>query len=443
MSKVVNLAKGRTYICTCASDTKIIMGSGSSAIEVTIEAPQGLFVATAEVGTVSNEAAVLKQLFYSSAASGIGAKPIKLATSFDKEDNTKAVSGKLVADYIEDTIGPGFKAEIVTSVPAVEDAVLNTIYMVPGGSGEHEEGDTYDEWLKVLKNGTYIMEKIGTTALKVKNYISPTDNYNPVTGHAVASYTVDSLQATGKFRQPVSDYALYFLDSSDIIEPNAGIVDGAHASLTLTYCSREQSRRDSHRSEFIIKQHGPGESNPYTTIGYKYYWGTDMPLQSYELSLTDLAVSSNYGFIQEPNSDVPDAENVYVGGNFIDERVKAILDSRKISLINLREKLAAGTVVLKEDDIGYIATQASATSLAGVSCQRLATAEIWIDVKPNTNTQIEFPSNATWLMTQPTTLTAGKRYVFVVRNDTIPTEGDTEWQPGDHLVFNLAYSYTI
>lgn len=440
MSKVVNLAKGRTYICTCASDTKIIMGSGSSAIEVTIEAPQGLFVATAEVGTVSNEAAVLKQLFYSSAASGIGAKPIKLATSFDKEDNTKAVSGKLVADYIEETIGPGFKAEIVDSVPAVEDAVLNTIYMVPGGSGEHEEGDTYDEWLKVLKNGTYIMEKIGTTALKVKNYVDPNDNYNPVTGHAVASYTSDSLRSTGTYRQPVSDYALYFLDSSDIVESGSS---GEHASLTLTYYSSEQSRRGSHRSDFIIKQHDLGGINPYTTIGYKYYWGEDAPRQSYELSLTDLAVSSNYGFIQEPNSDVPDADNVYVGGNFIDERVKAILDSRKISLINLRDKLAAGAVVLKEDDIGYIATQASATSLEGVSCQRLATAEIWIDVKTNTNTQIEFPSNATWLMTQPTTLTAGNRYVFVVRNDTIPTEGDTEWQPGDHLVFNLAYSYTI
>lgn len=438
MSKVVNLAKGRTYICTCASDTKIIMGSGSSAIEVTIEAPQGLFVATAEVGTVSNEAAVLKQLFYSSAASGIGAKPIKLATSFDKEDNTKAVSGKLVADYIEDTIGPGFKAEIVTSVPAVEDAVLNTIYMVPGGSGEHEEGDTYDEWLKVLKNGTYIMEKIGTTALKVQNYLRPTDMYNPVTGHAVANYTVNSLRATGEHREPVSDYALYFLNSSDIIKPGR---PGTNASLALTYFTQSQERQGGQRSDFIIKQHDIGGSNPYTTIGYNYYWGGDT--KSYELSLTDLAVSSNYGFIQEPNSDVPDAENVYVGGNFIDERVKAILDSRKISLINLRDKLAAGAVVLKEDDIGYIATQASATSLEGVSCQRLATAEIWIDVKANTNTQIEFPSNATWLMTQPTTLTAGKRYVFVVRNDTIPTEGDTEWQPGDHLVFNLAYSYTI
>lgn len=99
MSKIVNLAKGRTYSCTCSTDTTITMGSGESQVVVTVVAPQGLFVATDIVGIVSNDDAIIRQMFYSSVVSGSGTGGggnANMAEEYDPTDKKLAVSGYLV-----------------------------------------------------------------------------------------------------------------------------------------------------------------------------------------------------------------------------------------------------------------------------------------------------------------------------------------------------------
>lgn len=106
MSKIVNLAKGRTYSCTCSADTTITMGEGEGEVTVTIKAPQGLFVATADSAIVDNDAAVIRQLFYASVVAGSstggGGGTADMAEEFDPADNTLAVSGALVAYAVND-----------------------------------------------------------------------------------------------------------------------------------------------------------------------------------------------------------------------------------------------------------------------------------------------------------------------------------------------------
>lgn len=106
MSKIVNLAKGRTYSCTCSADTTITMGEGEGEVTVTIKAPQGLFVATADSAIVDNDAAVIRQLFYASVVSGSsiggGGGTADMADEFDPTDDTLAVSGALVAYAVND-----------------------------------------------------------------------------------------------------------------------------------------------------------------------------------------------------------------------------------------------------------------------------------------------------------------------------------------------------
>lgn len=106
MSKIVNLAKGRTYSCTCSADTTITMGEGEGEVTVTIKAPQGLFVATADSAIVDNDAAVIRQLFYASVVAGSGAGggggTADMAEEFNPTDYTLAVSGALVAYAIND-----------------------------------------------------------------------------------------------------------------------------------------------------------------------------------------------------------------------------------------------------------------------------------------------------------------------------------------------------
>lgn len=106
MSKIVNLAKGRTYSCTCSTDTTITMGEGEGEVTVTIKAPQGLFVATADSAIVDNDAAVIRQLFYASVVAGSGAGggggTADMAEEFDPTDDTLAVSGALVAYAVND-----------------------------------------------------------------------------------------------------------------------------------------------------------------------------------------------------------------------------------------------------------------------------------------------------------------------------------------------------
>lgn len=103
MSKIVNLAKGRTYSCTCSADTTITMGEGEGEVTVTIKAPQGLFVATADSAIIDNDAAVIRQLFYVAAVSGAGIGGTAIMTEeFDPTDDTMAVSGALVAYAVND-----------------------------------------------------------------------------------------------------------------------------------------------------------------------------------------------------------------------------------------------------------------------------------------------------------------------------------------------------
>lgn len=108
MSKIVNLAKGRTYSCTCSADTTITMGEGEGEVTVTIKAPQGLFVATADSAIVDNDSAVIRQLFYASVVAGSstggggGGGTADMADEFDPTDNTLAVSGALVAYAVND-----------------------------------------------------------------------------------------------------------------------------------------------------------------------------------------------------------------------------------------------------------------------------------------------------------------------------------------------------
>lgn len=106
MSKIVNLAKGRTYSCTCSANTTITMGEGEGEVTVTIKAPQGLFVATADSAIVDNDAAVIRQLFYASVVAGSGAGggggTADMADEFDPNDSILAVSGSLVAYAIND-----------------------------------------------------------------------------------------------------------------------------------------------------------------------------------------------------------------------------------------------------------------------------------------------------------------------------------------------------
>lgn len=109
MSKIVNLAKGRTYSCTCSANTTITMGEGEGEVTVTIKAPQGLFVATADSAIVDNDAAVIRQLFYASVVSGSGTGgggggggTADMAEEFNPNDSILAVSGALVAYAVND-----------------------------------------------------------------------------------------------------------------------------------------------------------------------------------------------------------------------------------------------------------------------------------------------------------------------------------------------------
>lgn len=390
MSKVVNLAKGRTYICTCETNTIIQMGSGDSAVEVTIEAPQGLFVATAEIGVVDNDSAVIKQLFYSSAASGIGTKPIKLATEFNPEDDTMAVSGALVYDAVKEMIGVQFSAQAADEVPDVDTALENTIYLVATESGS----TNYNEWLKVkMPDGSYAMEQLGTANI------------------------VDALTGNAESTALVAEKALYFIDPSGVkSEDRTG-------GISITYDVVSEANDNINSAKFTLKR-----EDDKTRMGVTYYDNSAIPTEK-SFCVDDLIGVADYGFVQEAGTDL----DVDVENSLIDSRVEAILSSRTPQRVELT---SGGSAILVEDGIGHISTENNLTTidLSKVTCIPNATAELWVDVK-SSGVPITFPT-ATWIDSYaPTTLAANTRYVFVIRNDGTEEEG--------HLLMHLAYHYEI
>ena len=89
------------------------------------------------------------------------------------EDNTYTSDevDKAIADAI--AAAPHLKREIVESLPALADADVNTIYMVP--ASDLEENDSYDEYMVLEVSGVRSLEKVGSWKVDLSNYATVSD----------------------------------------------------------------------------------------------------------------------------------------------------------------------------------------------------------------------------------------------------------------------------
>lgn len=89
-------------------------------------------------------------------------------TTYTSEQVDKAIADAIAA-------APHLKREIVETLPAVTDADLNTIYMVPVAADDKEEFDSYDEYMVVEVNGARSLEKVGSWKVDLSNYATTSD----------------------------------------------------------------------------------------------------------------------------------------------------------------------------------------------------------------------------------------------------------------------------
>ena len=163
-----------------------------------------------------------------------------------------------------------------------------------------------------------------------------------------------------------------------------------------------------------------------------YYTGTKAIYESVNPVLPTLA---DYGFIQEAATDIPDS---YSAVGFIDDRVRAILNTRypfysslqgQYPEANLPEYMVAthalatfsGDTVVPYDYVSY----------SHLTVTAYATAELWVDVYSG-DTQINWPPTAVDMESSvPSEMAENTRYCIVFRND------------GRQLLMNLAYAYSF
>ena len=166
-------------------------------------------------------------------------------------------------------------------------------------------------------------------------------------------------------------------------------------------------------------------------------------LNSPDVSLTwldkdTIVVLQSYGLIQEAGNDLPGPEGPI---SYIDDRIKAALNNGRV----LDEQVATSMQpenVLREGTILRIEATGD-LDLTNIQVMRLATAEMWVDVpaaQSSCAVTWTSPESASVTCieggTLPSTLSAGYRYVFVIRNDSAAT-GKT------HYVVNMAYRYPL
>ena len=162
-----------------------------------------------------------------------------------------------------------------------------------------------------------------------------------------------------------------------------------------------------------------------------YYTGTKAIYESVNPVLPTLA---DYGFIQEAATDIPDS---YSAVGFIDDRVRAILNTRypfyssingQSPTVNLPEYMVAthtlatfsGDTVVPYDYVSY----------SHLTVTAYATAELWVDVYSG-DTQITWPDAIDMESSIPAEMAANTRYCIVLRND------------GRSLLMNLGYAYSF
>ena len=100
---------------------------------------------------------------------------------------------------------------IVEEIPNPEEAEFNVVYLVPH---PHEGAeDNHDEYIKVLKDGVYVMEKIGHTDINLRNYYTKDDVYNKG-------------EINAKFTEELSNYVDKDMLATKTTELSEKIVDG-------------------------------------------------------------------------------------------------------------------------------------------------------------------------------------------------------------------------
>lgn len=418
MSKLFNLAKGRTYACTTAQDTTITMIDGSgNTYTVNIYAPQGIFAAVAETARVESDTAVIRQLFYSASSSGPGVKPLTLQEGdvIDPENTTEAVSGAQVAKYVDEHPAISLVVWESTTPPTTEEAAFNTIYLVPAENPQGE--NVYEEWVKVKKpDDTVIMERIGTTSLHIDDEVTA-DSANPVSGKAVYDFTDATFDSTSA--HPQAGVALNFLNPQ-----SSGF------SVAYSYTS---TPTDTDAKWFTVKS---TETGNY--IGVSDTAGTSL----LSISLEDIQNTVNEAFVAESATDIQSGGT----SDYIDSRVRSVLSSRLVSRLSdeQAEKALTGVYALHEDDILPVAVTGTEVDISNVVCREDATAEIWVDVYTAAPVKV----NTSWVWLEGAApsgnLEAGKRHVFIIRNDgPIPAAGATSPTGAkviQHHLINLAYT---
>ena len=133
----------------------------------------------------------------------IGSKVAQSAYNTDKAALEQAIAGKVAqtaydakVEELENSIealqaaqAGGLVREIVTELPAVDNASLNTIYMIKRAAGV-KDSDVYDEYIIVIDKETSArhFELLGNTELNLSGYA--TEDY--VNGKVEAIYAVDA-----------------------------------------------------------------------------------------------------------------------------------------------------------------------------------------------------------------------------------------------------------
>lgn len=178
------------------------------------------------------------------------------------------------------------------------------------------------------------------------------------------------------------------------------------------------------------------------SVSHEFDPTSEEPISGKALSFIDrdaLTLVQSEAYIQEAASPVPPAGTE----SYIDSRIRAVLQNGRV----IDEQVfttAAPTAALKEGSILTGSVMGASLDLSGVTCERNATAELWIVVPSDlaSDPQITWPvsgtgAETTWLeLSQPSALTRGNIYGFVIRND------GRENGPA-HYLMNLAYQYSI
>lgn len=125
----------------------------------------------------------------------------------------------------------GLVREIVTELPAVNEASLNTIYMIKRGVGLDAK-DTYDEYIIVTVNGQKQFELLGNTELDLNGYATETYADNAAKAAAEALYKETDGVKSGKVVDYVSSQVS---DVTNAFEPR---VSGLEAKVDVEKVSK-------------------------------------------------------------------------------------------------------------------------------------------------------------------------------------------------------------